>query len=566
MEKNNHINKNNLIIQERLIQMGFDITMINKIFFYFDIENENQVIDYLMIIDDKWNHPFIQKEKDDNSINDNNNFVPENMINNFIKVGSQKLLKNKLVTEKEICDICGDSREKHIESEINNNNNIIMNKDIKNNNKINELNINNDNSNEDVPLFVNKGNSNEINSESEINTNKNENSINNNIINNNNINNNNIINNNENINDEIDTNCPICMGDFEEPIILEKCKHKFCKDCFHSYLMDKINRNDIKSFNCPKINCFNKNLSEELLYHYLTEGEYIKYQNFKSKNEIENDPNKIFCPICDSYAELEKDKIKENENINNNSNSNNLNSITHFDSNNSNYIKTKLYCIKNNHEFCSCGRLIHEGNCFRDEKEFKSYLSKEKIKKCPKCGFLIKKDKGCNHMTCGNPNCKFEFCWICMNESLPNHFEEGPCAGLQFVNEDSFMFKLKENHIYIYKFLICLSWVWYVNVFLAFIFIPFVLSMFCSYTILYNENFEFFNTYKVSKRVKKLLNFFQFIIASCMGISYCFFQYGIIILILPLVAILLTIFFICLIFYFFAGCCSVIKEQISNHA
>ena len=102
------------------------------------------------------------------------------------------------------------------------------------------------------------------------------------------------------------------------------------------------------------------------------------------------------------------------------------------------------------HEFCSCGRPLHENDCYHDEKEFKEFLESEKIKKCPKCGFLIKKNKGCNHMTCGNPICRYEFCWLCMKEAIPNHFEYGPCAGKQFYDPDSFSYRLQQAHPCLY--------------------------------------------------------------------------------------------------------------------
>jgi hypothetical protein len=35
---------------------------------------------------------------------------------------------------------------------------------------------------------------------------------------------------------------------------------------------------------------------------------------------------------------------------------------------------------------------------------------------CPKCEAPIEKVEGCNHMTCKNRHCKYEFCWICRQD------------------------------------------------------------------------------------------------------------------------------------------------------
>jgi hypothetical protein len=122
-----------------------------------------------------------------------------------------------------------------------------------------------------------------------------------------------------------------------------------------------------------------------------------------------------------------------------------------MDSNDPDYIKSTLKCRKG-HEFCSCGRILHEGSCYQDEKAFKKFINKEKIKKCPKRGFLIKKNKGCNHMTCGNPACRYEFCWICMQETVPNHYDYGSCAGKQFLDTESLVY----DHPCLAKFLFIL--------------------------------------------------------------------------------------------------------------
>ena len=172
-----------------------------------------------------------------------------------------------------------------------------------------------------------------------------------------------------------------------------------------------------------KNNCFNRKLTEEFFSQYLSDQEYFKYLQFKSQNEIARDPKKFFCPYCDSYAQIEGE-------------------IKNYDSNNPYYRKSILKCL-NGHEFCSCGRPIHNNECYQDEKEFKELIDLEKIKECPKCGFLIKKFRGCNHMTCGNPICKYEFCWLCMNEAVPNHYDYGPCAGKQYFDPDSLSYSLE---------------------------------------------------------------------------------------------------------------------------
>ena len=287
--------------------------------------------------------------------------------------------------------------------------------------------------------------------------------------------------------------CKICLGNFDNPIQIETCKHKFCKECFKEYILDRIINNNIETMPCPNKLCNNKNIPEEYFFTFLNEEQYLKYQNFKSQNQISKDPNKIFCPICNSYAE-----INENKNI--------------INTNNSNYKKTTLKC-KNGHEFCSCGRPNHEGNCYKDENEFISYLKEQKIKKCPKCGFLIKKDHGCNHMTCGNPNCKYEFCWICMKESLPDHFKEGPCAGLQFLDEESYMYYIRMNYPKIYCIIQSFICIYITIIFLLFILIPCLSFIVIFYYMIVHNN-AIFARFKCGQFTKKIMRWVMFSIIS----------------------------------------------------
>ena len=302
------------------------------------------------------------------------------------------------------------------------------------------------------------------------------------------------------------------MDEFENPLEIENCGHKFCFDCFHSYLVNLINLNKIDKISCPKKNCHNNDLSEEFFSNYLSEQEYFKFRQFKAQNQIAKDPKKIFCPKCDSYAQIEKGKEK-------------------YDSNNPNYTKSILKCM-NGHEFCSCGRPLHENNCYKEENEFNILIKKEKIKRCPKCGFLIKKNKGCNHMTCGNPICGYEFCWLCMNEAIPDHYDIGPCAGKQFIDPDSFEYWIQEN-LPCLKYVILFFEYFFTALFFItiFVIIPSFGLIFCSYFFIYEEfteedfvnntvrNFEFLICILISLPGQNMV-YDIFIILFLMGYYY----------------------------------------------
>ena len=75
LDINENHDSNIIRIQKNLIMMDFDIEMINKIILYFNIESEDQAIDYLTKDSNGlWGHPFVEKINDNNEVinNDNN--------------------------------------------------------------------------------------------------------------------------------------------------------------------------------------------------------------------------------------------------------------------------------------------------------------------------------------------------------------------------------------------------------------------------------------------------------------------------------------------------------------
>ena len=201
--------------------------------------------------------------------------------------------------------------------------------------------------------------------------------------------------------------CEICNELFvpNDKNTVKNCGHSFCSSCWYDSLSVKIKENKLPSIKCLDYNCKEK-LSDEFIINILnTDIDLVKrYKRYKLELEIINDPNKKLCPYpnCDSYLELKDIKIKD------------------------------VTC-KNNHSYCfEClkkphGNLPCNSNLYKSITEFaKNHF----IKKCPKCGIIIEKNKGCNHITC--IQCGYQWCWLCNQEYKSDHFSSGKCRGFQF--------------------------------------------------------------------------------------------------------------------------------------
>lgn len=289
-------------------------------------------------------------------------------------------------------------------------------------------------------------------------------------------------------------NCPICILKMElNNIMILNCQHKFCKDCIVSYLEEEIKNSRVDPIKCPQNKCLKSEqdisytFTDDVIKSLVSPEYYEKYLDFKLKLYIEKDKNLTFCPIpnCKGYARLEgikanktKDSVMNynkventdsNYNINNsrnyynyynfenhnekdlllnkNENGNIILNVSNdnnnkYNNNTSNYNtidleKVKLVCI-NNHEFCyKCkSKWEYNHDCEKDVDFIKYFNENENIKKCPRCKNYIEKNRGCNHMTC--IICKYEFCWLCMRECLPDHFNirGTSCYGKQFPPEE----------------------------------------------------------------------------------------------------------------------------------
>ncbi|CAI2371491.1 unnamed protein product [Moneuplotes crassus] len=100
----------------------------------------------------------------------------------------------------------------------------------------------------------------------------------------------------------------------------------------------------------------------------------------------------------------------------------------------------KLRCNKCSFEWREYSQLTDSQKMIKSVKDFLTFKSEtfSYINEvltgvpCPKCGLVIWKDGGCNHMVC--QKCKHEFCWSCLGHYPGyNHREETFCPLRQFI-------------------------------------------------------------------------------------------------------------------------------------
>jgi len=533
--------------------MGFELKLINNAITYLHVSSIEQTIEYLSKVDGKWSHPFVDFELDFN----NNNIVGKKNSETFKR-----------------CQICEDKISNH-NSPKNSSTNLLYNNNNTNSRNVNALiphdyQSNQIMSNHSLDIkFIELGKK-----ASSFNSFKNSNFNINNKISNDSI-------------QEPESICEICQGEINDPYDLQ-CKHIFCRDCVKEYIINKINNSDVFEIECPLGKAICKVLIEESNIKLLIlENDFLRYKKFLKRTKISKIPNAVFCPIlnCDSYTILKNNDERLNENqqdiyqidnnldIENNIKEDNRNEIdlkiievVKIDESQRNDINRRfkeielkntsnnnecfLYCIDNNHYFClKCKSEAHPGQkCdLKQEIEFnKAIKDLQHVKRCPKCGFYIQKNQGCNHMTCANLECKYEFCWICLEQYTGNHFSNirSSCYGLMSVDQNSLMIRYPVLRFF-YKIFNCIFAFILLPIFLlliALVFISFLASILLIY--IYNNYFKI-----------KCFNFRSSLIKKATNLVALGFFFNTGIFLFPLISLTFLFFLLALPCVFVIFCC-----------
>ncbi|CAG2176376.1 unnamed protein product [Oppiella nova] len=198
--------------------------------------------------------------------------------------------------------------------------------------------------------------------------------------------------------------CLICYNDMNgEEMASISCGHEFY--CWRQYLTNKIIGEGVcNAISCAENGCdiiVDDNTIQKIIEdkHVLVKYQYLMTNSFVVSNRFLR-----WCPSPDCLSAIKVDNYVE-------------------------FIPIECKCGS---VFCFiCGERWHEPTRCAVLKSWQKKClgeSGEKIdcetanwilsytKECPKCKAPIEKNGGCNHMTCRNQQCKYEFCWICLSD------------------------------------------------------------------------------------------------------------------------------------------------------
>ena len=212
--------------------------------------------------------------------------------------------------------------------------------------------------------------------------------------------------------------CPICYVDSPgiNFIILNMCKHYFCKMCITEFIENSIHHSQISSIRCPNYEC-KKPINPKQIKEFVSPEMGIKYDKFSVRTALEGREGVFWCPRCEGPAFREEFSIGA------------ICSICEL-------LFCSL-CMSKYHPFVKCGSMIEKYKSkkvnIRIDKDLipeelkheieSDYMIKKYTKKCPGCGVSINKQGGCNKVVC---KCGGYMCWLCTQAIAGyDHFGKG---------------------------------------------------------------------------------------------------------------------------------------------
>eukprot|EP01111_Echinosteliopsis_oligospora_P007913 TRINITY_DN2326_c0_g1_i1.p1 TRINITY_DN2326_c0_g1~~TRINITY_DN2326_c0_g1_i1.p1 ORF type:complete len:717 (+),score=210.13 TRINITY_DN2326_c0_g1_i1:95-2245(+) len=190
-----------------------------------------------------------------------------------------------------------------------------------------------------------------------------------------------------------DFECPSCYTEVpgDETTALS-CGHRFCNDCWQTYITMKIKEGDSNRILCMGHKC--KNVFDSYLISSFVKGRVLeRYQKELLESYVNDSLRKKWCPSaphCGYAVEI--------------------NYGSEIDIECACGLNFCFKCLESPpHSPCTCDMMKKWVLKSKDDSETANWLQ-SRTKECPKCGKTIEKDGGCNLVTC---KCGQYFCWLC---------------------------------------------------------------------------------------------------------------------------------------------------------
>lgn len=199
--------------------------------------------------------------------------------------------------------------------------------------------------------------------------------------------------------------CSVCLQSLlvEKDCITLDCEHRYCSSCLEGYIKEQINSNKVKS---EEICCFTckRPISIFQIQYVLKFKDFKEFQRKSivfDTSFIRNDEVLVKCPKanCDNQVIIS-----------------NKFDITHHKCE----LCGLLFCVRGcekPHPSLTCEENRRKKQENEHDNMFENIIRNEQWQKCPKCGAVVAKNQGCNHMTC---RCGAEFCYICRSQPGTN--------------------------------------------------------------------------------------------------------------------------------------------------
>uniref|UniRef100_A0A914H3W7 RBR-type E3 ubiquitin transferase n=1 Tax=Globodera rostochiensis TaxID=31243 RepID=A0A914H3W7_GLORO len=193
--------------------------------------------------------------------------------------------------------------------------------------------------------------------------------------------------------------CKICYE--RRPLSGLFCNHLFCGQCWSNYLSSKILDEGRPYITCPELRCTVVADDDFVLKTVKSPQALRSYNRLILNSFVECNTLIKWCPAPECgravkvpHAEPRKVSCKCG-------------------------FMFCFGCSQQWHEPIGCEKLKTWLKKCSDDSETSNWLNAN-TKDCPQCQVTIEKDGGCNHMTCKNLACKFEFCWMCLGPWAPH--------------------------------------------------------------------------------------------------------------------------------------------------